>query len=282
MKALIERLSKDIPELSGANCQSVSGGCINQSYQLIGREKSFFLKVNAASKCDMFEAERDGLNEMKAAKGMVVPEPYLVGTFESKSYLLMEFFDIQSYGDGAKMGRALAEMHRIQAEQHGWHRDNTIGATLQVNQREVDWLVFLKEYRLGFQMDLARSKGLNLSRGDELLNQLDRFFEELPAPSLLHGDLWSGNAGFTGKGAPILFDPATHYGDRECDLAMTEMFGGFSSDFYQAYHEAYPIDSGYEKRRDLYQLYHVLNHYNLFGGGYGQQSESLIAKLIIN
>ena len=131
-----------------------------------------------------------------------------------------------------------------------------------------------------FQFELARQKGLAIPEGDRLIEKLNQFFEEQPKASLLHGDLWSGNVGFLSKDLPLIFDPATHYGDPECDLAMTEMFGGFPPEFYRGYHEVLPQKNGHEKRRDLYQLYHVLNHFNLFGGGYGRQSQQMVMNLL--
>ena len=179
----------------------------------------------------------------------------------------------------SKMGRQLAEMHRVSQESHGWKRDNTIGATHQSNPLVKNWCNFYREHRLKFQIDLARKKGLALRKAEDLLESLPSFFEELPEPSLLHGDLWSGNVSFTDLGEPIIFDPATHFGDRECDLAMTELFGGFPIDFYRAYNEVWPLDKRYKTRKDLYQLYHILNHFNLFGSGYAQQCENLISDL---
>jgi fructosamine-3-kinase len=182
------------------------------------------------------------------------------------------------------LGRNLARLHRVTARRHGWDRDNTIGSTPQINTPADDWIAFWRERRLSFQLKLAASKGhaarLSAS-GERLIEKLPAFFEGYtPVPSLLHGDLWSGNAAMDADGKPVIFDPAVYYGDREADLAMTELFGGFPHSFYAAYRTEYPLDAGYETRKQLYNLYHVLNHLNLFGGGYGAQAERMIEQLL--
>jgi protein-ribulosamine 3-kinase len=169
---------------------------------------------------------------------------------------------------------------RIRAPGFGWDHDNWIGATPQVNTWKEQWVQFFAECRLGPQIKWARNRGLPLSQAGELIESLPDFFDTYaPVPSLLHGDLWSGNAGFLADGTPVIFDPASHYGDRECDLAMTEMFGGFPGEFYRSYNAEWPLHTGYRIRKQLYILYHTLNHYNLFGGGYGSQAEAIIRSL---
>jgi fructosamine-3-kinase len=180
-----------------------------------------------------------------------------------------------------ELGRALAALHRVTAHEHGWSRDNTIGATPQANAPCGDWAEFWRERRLGFQLRLAAANGHRLAQGERLMEKLPAFFSGYrPAPSLLHGDLWAGNAAATAAGEPVVFDPAVYYGDREADMAMTELFGGFPRSFYEAYGSEYPLDAGYAVRRDLYNLYHVLNHLNLFGGGYRSQAERMIGQLL--
>ena len=183
----------------------------------------------------------------------------------------------------AALGQRLAGLHRSSAERFGWHRDNTIGATPQSNRWTASWIEFWRTQRLGFQLELAARNGYGGSlqrRGEQLLAQLDALLAHDPAPSLLHGDLWGGNAAATPAGEPVLFDPACYYGDREADLAMTELFGGFAPAFYSAYRDTWQVDAGYAVRRDLYNLYHVLNHLNLFGGGYRAQAEGMIERLL--
>lgn len=166
----------------------------------------------------------------------------------------------------------------------GFIQDNFIGTTPQPNGWKDNWVDFWREQRLGYQLRLAAQNGyggLLQNLGEKLLDMLPAFFENyIPQPSLLHGDLWSGNHAFLADGTPAIFDPAAYYGDRECDLAMTELFGGYSAEFYASYRAAYPLDEGYAMRRDLYNLYHVLNHANLFGGGYARQSEQMMQRLL--
>ncbi|NNF51275.1 MAG: fructosamine kinase family protein, partial [Gammaproteobacteria bacterium] len=172
--------------------------------------------------------------------------------------------------------------HGAQASNFGWHRDNYIGSTPQPNARTDSWAEFLREHRLGFQFTLAKKNGHQLGSADAgfLLQNLDAFYSDYqPRPSLLHGDLWGGNWFSDDSGAPVVFDPAVYCGDREADLAMTELFGGFGEDFYCAYSAAWALDPGYPVRRDLHKLYHVLNHLNLFGGGYLGQARQLINRL---
>ena len=180
----------------------------------------------------------------------------------------------------------LAAMHAHTAAGFGWDRDNTIGATPQPNQWTRDWVTFLREQRIGHQLGLARDNGLPAAthdRVERVQSALPRLFDVYqPQPSLLHGDLWGGNWAVESGGHPVVFDPAVYYGDREADLAMTELFGGFDRGFYEAYRRTWPLDPGYDVRRDLYQLYHILNHFNLFGGGYAGQVRALADRLLAN
>jgi fructosamine-3-kinase len=195
-----------------------------------------------------------------------VPKVFSHGVEGGRAYLLLEYLDLQANGDFAALGRVLAALHRKSAPRFGWQRDNYIGATPQANGWCDDWAEFWRERRLRPQFERA---GLNFEFPERLLEN------HRPQPSLLHGDLWNGNVGFTAQG-PVLFDPAVYYGDREADLAMTELFGGFPREFYQAYRQAWPLPPGYEKRKHVYNLYHLLNHLNLFGGGYlGQVNATL-------
>jgi len=167
----------------------------------------------------------------------------------------------------------LAHAHRKPGPRFGWARDNRIGSTPQKNAWCDDWSEFWRTRRLEEQISMARTRGFDVA-----MPSLHLLKERKPQPSLLHGDLWSGNAGFTKEG-PVVFDPAVYYGDREADLAMTELFGGFPREFYKAYNETFPLDAGYEKRKHLYNLYHLLNHLNLFGGGYLGQVKATLGLL---
>lgn len=280
MQNLVEHIHAQHQGLEIKIENSIGGGCINQAFRVSSNLGDLFLKVNRSDLVFMFEAEYYGLLEMRDSKSIFAPEPLVYGKSETHAYLLMRYEPMNGLANWKAMGEQLAQMHRYSSDSFGWNRNNSIGTTQQLNNRSHRWVHFFREFRLGFQVDLARKNGLGLSHADELLSKLDSFFDDEPVPSLLHGDLWSGNVGFTMNGEPAFFDPATHYGDRECDLAMTEMFGGFSEEFYRAYEKFWPLEKGYQRRKGLYQLYHVLNHYNLFRGGYGSQSETLINKLI--
>ncbi|OOG23071.1 hypothetical protein B1C78_12410 [Thioalkalivibrio denitrificans] len=265
--------------------RSAGGGCINQASVITGADgRRFFVKWNSARLADMFAAEAEGLAALAEAKAIRVPEAVCHGVEGDRCFLVMELLELGGRLDPARFGEALAQMHRHTAERFGWHRDNTIGATPQVNDWRDDWIDFWREQRLGYQIDLAAERGC----GPSLVNTVHEVMESLPAffdgyrpvASVLHGDLWSGNWDADGDGNPVIYDPAVYFGDRETDLAMTELFGGPGSRFYDGYHATWPIDPGYSVRKDLYNLYHLLNHFNLFGGGYAGQSERLARRLL--
>lgn len=265
---------------------AVGGGCINQAYRLEGEGGPYFVKLNSADGLEMFEAEAEGLQAMADTRSVRVPTPVCFGLAGGQAYLVLEYLALGRERDEAmsRFGRALARMHRAGAERFGWHRDNTIGSTPQHNAWSAEWQAFWREQRLGFQLDLAARQGYGgvlQRKGQELLAALPAVMgDHAPSPSLLHGDLWSGNYAVTEEGEPVIFDPAVYYGDREADLAMTELFGSFAPSFYAAYREEWPLAAGYERRRTLYNLYHILNHLNLFGGGYGAQAERMIDRLL--
>jgi fructosamine-3-kinase len=246
-------------------------------------EKSF-RKTAPATSLSMFEAEAEGLRELAAAEAVRVPEVYEVGSDADNAWIELERLALVTPDTNCEVrfGAQLAALHRHTASRHGWRRDNTIGATPQKNREESDWLTFWREQRLGVQLDLASANGYGgelQERGAALMEGLARFFHDYdPLPSLLHGDLWGGNWGMV-HGHPVIFDPAVYYGDRETDLAMTRLFGGFGRAFYGAYDEAWPLARGWEQRVPLYQLYHVLNHLNLFGSGYESRALQLLRQL---
>lgn len=267
--------------------QNVGGGCINTAYRITDGRRSYFVKLNAARGLDMFEAEAAGLTEMAAARAVRVPAPVCAGTAGDQAYLVMELLELGGRATTAaleELGRGLADLHRHTAKRFGWWRDNTIGATPQVNSESDDWPAFWRERRLGFQLELAARaghRGRLQQVGERLMARLDGLFTDYrPQPSLLHGDLWSGNFGVTTAGDPVVFDPAVYYGDREADIAMTELFGRFPEPFYRAYEDSWPLDPGYCYRRDFYNAYHMLNHLNLFGGGYGAQAERMMESVL--
>lgn len=283
-------------EISAATSQNfiidkqahVGGGSINDSAVLSGScGRQFFIKRNAADKLDMFAAEAEGLAALAEAKAIRVPEPICIGEAAGESYIVMEYIHFGS-GDADShtcLGQQLAQLHRHSTDKYGWYRDNTIGSTPQPNTQSRNWVDFLREQRLGFQFELADRKGAGsalASKANRLLSGLEFYFEEYePEASILHGDLWSGNYAFDSENAPIIFDPAVYFGDRESDIAMTELFGGFQPAFYAAYESMWPLDPGYVRRKKIYKLYHILNHFNLFGGGYAGQAESILDELLV-
>ena len=264
--------------------RAVGGGSINEAYRVESSEGPYFVKLNSAEGLDMFAAEAEGLEELGQAESLRIPRPVSWGVAGSRAFLVLEYLELGGSGSAAALGEGLAAMHRVTADQFGWYRDNTIGSTPQRNDHCSDWLTFWSKHRLGFQLQLAVSHGAGnrlQERGERLIDALPVLMDgREPEASLLHGDLWSGNYAYTRAGEPSIFDPAVYYGDRETDLAMTELFGGFGRDFYAAYQHAWPLDSGYKTRKKLYNLYHVLNHFNLFGGGYLSQAQGLIDGLL--
>lgn len=288
---LIENISASVGGIDLSAVQSVGGGSINRSYRLSAQDGSaYFLKTNKALSVEMFEAERAGLLELEQAKAVRVPKVIATGVVGDSAFLLMECLDLlrPSRAAGARLGTLLARQHRCTRSRFGWERDNTIGSTKQLNAWDDDWIDFLRDKRFGYQLDLAAKNGFEgdggrsiRDRGEQLLCRLPEFFAGYePEASLLHGDLWGGNWGAISGNEPVVFDPAVYYGDREADIAMTRLFGGFGAEFYDAYNAAWPLDAGFERRCALYNLYHVLNHLNLFGGGYLSQVSDMLDSLM--
>lgn len=263
-----------------------AGGSISRAWTLRTRDGvNLFLKTGPAEAADAFEAERDALAALAATATLRVPRPLAAGCTSDTAWLLLEFVDLDGPRARAApaLGEGLARLHRVQWEQFGWQRDNVIGRTPQANTPCGDWAGFWRERRLRPMLRHAEADGHGAlaERGQRLLERLETFFRGYdPVPSLLHGDLWSGNWGATPAGEPVIFDPATYYGDRETDLAMTELFGGFGRAFQASYRSAWPLDAGYPVRRDLYNLYHVLNHLHLFGGAWLAQAETMLDRLL--
>ncbi len=280
-----------IPEAVQAWCEAqgygtitatrpVGGGCINNGMRLeTDSSQTLFLKTNRSAPSDMFAREVEGLNALRVEDGPRVPEAYLHGA----DFLLME--DLSPASRAADywptFGRQLAALHNHTNPQFGFDQDNYIGSTPQSNNWTVDGYEFFAQHRLGYQARLARERGLldkkDLARVESLASRLSELVPEQPA-SLSHGDLWSGNATTDADGAPAIIDPATHYGWAEAELAMTTLFGAFSEAFYRAYEEVRPLDEGYQERYSIYNLYHLLNHLNLFGRGYLGQVQTILRR----
>lgn len=256
--------------------RSASGGCINNGeYLVTSQGQSFFLKTNPSAPTAMFAREAEGLLALAAAPHAATervprtPDVFLVGA----DFLLLE--DLQpgspQAGFWERLGRELAVLHLHTNPEFGFQHDNYIGSTPQPNTWCADGFAFFAEHRLLFQARLARRRGLlppdDLLAVKRLVGRLSHLVPEQPA-SLLHGDLWSGNVLSTAFGVPALIDPAVYYGWAEAELAMTALFGAFPERFYLAYSEMRPLEKGYRQRFGLYNLYHLLNHLNLFGSGY--------------
>lgn len=265
--------------------QSMAGGSINDAYLLTADNgRQYFVKTNRSGREDMFDAEARGLLEMASSHTIRVPAPVCHGDDQSQSYIVLEYLDMHGSADQRVLGEQLAAMHRVMAGQFGWEINNTIGSTLQVNTWNKDWLDFWSEHRLGFQLKLAADNGYGgalQSLGEKLLIEMPALFTgRYIQASMLHGDLWGGNVAGLKDGTPVIFDPAFYYGDREADIAMTYVFGGFSTDFYASYQNAFPLDDGFDTRKTFYNTYHIINHLNMFGGGYLGQAIHMLEQLI--
>jgi protein-ribulosamine 3-kinase len=265
--------------------QSMGGGSINAAFVLTDENgQQYFVKTNRTGQQAMFEAEAWGLQEMASSNTIKVPKSVCFGENPAQSYIVLEYLEMTGSADQRILGEQLAAMHRVTAEQFGWHINNTIGATHQPNDRMENWLDFWREQRLGFQLQLAAQNGYGgelQSLGEKLLVEMPKLFSgrEVKA-SMLHGDLWGGNVAGLKDGTPVIYDPAFYYGDREADLAMTYVFGGFGPDFYASYQDAFPLDDGFAVRKTFYNIYHIINHLNLFGGGYHGQAINMLEQVL--
>ena len=262
---------------------SLSGGCISNAYRITTHDKTnYFLKYNSAVSNDVFIKEANGLKELIKSKAIRIPEVLEFG----KDYILLEYINSgnRKKNFSEEFGQRFANMHKFTSESFGYFEDNYIGSNIQNNipdeQEKVDWVSFYFNKRILFQLQLAEKFGSateELRRGiSKLEDRINQIITTGDKPSLLHGDLWSGNYMIDENGSAVLIDPAVYYGHREADLGMTKLFGGFGAEFYEAYNESFPLEDGYEYRENIYKLYHVLNHLNLFGGGYYSQAMSLI------
>jgi fructosamine-3-kinase len=270
-----------------AAVKPVGGGDISSAARVDWADgRQAFVKWRSDGPAGLFTAERRGLERLRSANALRVPEVLAQSeaTHDSPAFILMTWLErgAERPGVAEALGQGLAALHRVTHDAYGLDHDNFIGANPQPNQSAADWVTFFHEQRLGFQMELAGRNGyLSSTRARRLAKLLARLSDWLPSDppaSLLHGDLWGGNWLVTAAGEPALIDPAVYYGHREADLAFTELFGGFSGAFYAAYNQAWPLEPGYQERRDLYNLYHLLNHLNLFGEGYGGSVDSILRR----
>ena len=264
--------------------QAVSGGDINAAWQIgTASGQRYFVKWNPQPRPGLFQVEARGLQLLAQTRALRVPR--VIATLDEPPALVLEWIEPGANRSTAAeaLGRGLAQQHRSIGPAFGLDHDNYLGATLQINTPAASWLEFYRDRRLGEQAQLAQARGHlppeRARRLDRVRANLERWIEPASVvPSLLHGDLWGGNYLIDAHGQPVLIDPAVYYGDREAEIAFTELFGGFGARFYAAYHEAWPLDHGYADRRDLYNLYHLLNHLNLFGEGYGSAVDALLRR----
>jgi len=272
--------------VAAAPAAAVPGGSIHRAYRWPAGSGSLFVKLAPAAAAPLFAAEADGLAALAAAGAVRVPAVVATGVAAGHAWLALEWLELAPVTPraDAALGERLAALHRTTAPRHGFAADNYLGRTPQANGWADDWPRFLAERRLRPQLELAAANGYAgplTERGARLVAALGAFYADYrPAASLLHGDLWSGNRGALADGTPVAFDPAPYFGDREADLAMARLFGGFDSGFYAAYAAAWPPDPGAAGRVALHQLYHVLNHLNLFGGGYLRHALALTDQLL--
>ncbi len=285
-KRLSDALGRDV---SIASACDIGGGCINQAQVLILDDgMRVFVKMNTHSPAGLFETEAMGLRLMVSVSGGPrIPKVIACDQEKDARFLILEYLESTSpEGDYfTRFGRALATMHRTTTDAYGLDHNNFIGSTPQINTKEKDGLTFFRDQRLGYQQELARNSGRLPNHIDSKLDQLRVRLEDLldlenEQPALIHGDLWSGNHFCGPDGSAAIFDPAVHFGLREADLAMTELFGRMPQAFYDGYHEAFPLNPGYTERRDIYNLYHLLNHLNLFGESYLGSVETIITQFI--
>ncbi len=285
MKAALEQLlqSEFGTKFRIEKMTPVAGGDSNRAIRVDATDRVLFAKMRPCEGRAMFEAEAEGLHALSRCTSVRVPAVIALAEIETMAVLVLEWLDMSPLSrkeDSVRAGRALADLHRITGQRHGWEHDNFIGLGPQINGWADDWGEFFIHCRL--EPQFARTDDPILKRhGEWICANASRLFGDYrPVPSLLHGDLWSGNIGVLASGEIALFDPACAYGDREADLAMTKLFGGFPPAFYTAYENAWPLDGGAERRRDFYNLYHILNHYTLFGDGYLRQARHMAEQVI--
>lgn len=284
-RSSIEHLLREASKDDGCRWQSLGRGVGGCSWRVTCGDHIWFVKTQADA-LDMFSAEAEGLRALADVGAVRVPSVVAADEQNGEAFLIMEWLELGRKTDqaAARLGKALAHQHQCLGAHYGWRRNNFIGVTPQFNTSSDNWVNFFGDHRLGFQLRLAAENGFRgelQAQGARLLERLPAFFKGyIPKPSLLHGDLWSGNWGVSESGEPLIFDPAVYHGDREADLAMTELFGGFPTEFYSAYNAVWPVDGGYPIRSKIYNLYHVLNHLNQFGSNYLDQAHVLMEQLL--
>jgi len=245
--------------------------------------RRYFLKADKPKRVTDFECEAEGLRALDATGLIRVPKVIACGKTRGRAYLILEALHLNLPSElcQRRLGEQIAAVHRLSAPEHGWGRDNFIGKMPQINTRHACWTDFFRECRLRPQLEWAHANGLPSDHSVRMIDAVDRILEgHNPRPSLLHGDLWFHNAGCLPGDVPVVFDPSVYYGDREIEIALSMMFMGLGKPFYEAYFSSWPVDDGFRHRIKLYQLYHVLNHFNLYGGNDADVALELMRTLI--
>ncbi|MCI1882103.1 MAG: fructosamine kinase family protein [Sporolactobacillus sp.] len=273
---LSDKWLKQLPVAPIDRLVSVSGGDINDTYRIESNHKNYFLKVHDHRPGNFFAVEAEGLKRLSQAAR--TPQVIDQGQIGTDDFLILEWIAAGRRRNERALGEMLARVHRVTSDSFGMDFDNFAGGLPQSNQREKNWTAFYLKQRIEPQIEIAKRRGRWNARRQK---KYERFAERFRrayrtrqvVPSLLHGDLWGGNVMYDEAGDPVLIDPSVFYGNREMDIAMTQLFGGFGADFYRSYNEAYPLDEGWQRRIAWYQLYYLLVHLNLFGEGYGAAME---------
>ncbi|OEE65701.1 hypothetical protein A1OO_07785 [Enterovibrio norvegicus FF-33] len=260
----------------------IDGGDINECYAISSGEIRFFVKINSRENLPIYEAEAEGLRHLANSAEVSVPQVIYMGVIKEKAVLVLDYLPMKPLDDESAylLGKDMALLHQWGEQlEYGFDIDNFIGTTEQRNSWHRKWANFFADHRIGWQLKLAEERGMSFGDVETIVEAVkDRLVGHQPKASLLHGDLWKGNASATING-PVVFDPACYWGDREVDVATTQLFGGFPQDFYRGYNEVFPLDEGFEQRKDIYNLYHMINHCLMFGGHYLEETEALINKL---
>lgn len=262
----------------------LSGGDISECYMISDGEQRYFVKVNAKEFLGKFELEAENLRLIRQTNSVVVPELVLIGQSKSNAFIVLNYLATKPLEDDDNsflFGQQLARLHLWgEQKEYGGDQDNYLGATLQPNAWHKKWSTFFAEQRIGWQLQLLKEKGVVFGAIDDIVEVVSRLLaNHNPRPALIHGDLWHGNVALSAFG-PICYDPACYWGDRECDIAMTELFGGFNTEFYRGYELLAPLPDGYHERKTLYNLYHTLNHCNLFGGEYLEKAQRSVDNIL--
>ncbi|WP_417614439.1 fructosamine kinase family protein [Oceanisphaera sp.] len=270
-------------DFSVMNKKPLAGGEINRAFYIDDGQTAYFVKLNDAVHLEKFRCEWNSLDHLRASDTLQVPRPICCGSTLSSSFLVLAYLPFNEGSEQAwhALGQQLARLHQSQHQpMYGWDDDNFLGLSIQPNAWHKKWSTFFAEQRIGWQLTILADKGIHFGDVEEIVTCIkQRLIHHQPAASLLHGDLWRGNVAFYDN-RPVIFDPASYFGDREADIAMTELFGQFPHVFYQGYNAVWPLDAGYRERSEIYNLYHLLNHVSHFGEPYREQASSSVNRIL--